>query len=172
MARFDIEFARGQIKKPKYDNYTPQPGVRTRCGEDAQPRTIKFNDTTGDFIVGLNWDNSENGDLPPGVLTISSYQDYIVEANMQTGNQTVLTQYAGTLRDSSTGLDLTYPCDINVADLGNIEQHHNSVELVCLQSDLGKWRYTRVRSLAYLLADTAGNQGDISQTILINFNDT
>lgn len=171
MATFTIEFERGVPPKPTYGGGYSQT-IYTNCGDDAQPRSIKFNDITGSFVVGFNYENSANGGLPADRIRIYSYQDYTVEADLVSGNQTVLTQYAGTLMDSSTGLDLTYTYEIPLTELPNIIQHHNSPELVCIQSDLSKYRYTRVRTISYAISDTAGHWGDSASATFININTT
>lgn len=175
MATFTVEFAEGEIKKPTYvDGYENKGGVN--CGSAPIPRTIYFNDSSyiNDFVVGYNWDNSLNGDLPPDRIEFEAYQDHTIESDLTTGNQVVLPgpPNPSTLRDSSTGLDLTYPYEISIANLQNIEVHHNDVELTCIQSDLGKYRYTRVRSISYRINDTDGNWGDYVSTTLVTENQT
>lgn len=156
MAEFTIEFGRGQLYEPQYQ-HDYETSSTILCGSDARPRTIKFNDTTGDYVVGLNWDNSLNNDLPVGKIRIEGYQDFTAEANLQTGNVTTLNIPPSVLIDSSTGLELTYPYEIPISELGNIKTKHNGTELVCPQFDLSKYRYSRTRGLSYFLADTSDN---------------
>lgn len=175
MAEFTVEFARGQeTKKPTYsDGYSNK--VMTNCGDDPHPKKIVFNDplATAEFVVGFDWNNSINGNLPADKLTINSYQDFTIESDLQSGNQTILTNVPpSTLRDSSTGLDLTYPYEILLSDLGNIEMNQSGVELVCPQFDLSRWRYTRVRAISYFLCDVANNCGNNASTNVINENHT
>lgn len=172
MAEFTIEFERGQIYEPQYKNEY-ELKQRIQCAEDPRPRTIKFNDITGDYVVGLDWDNANNGNLPADRIRIEAYQDYTSEANIQTGNITILNIPPSVLIDTSTGLELTYPYEIPISELGNIQTKHNGPELVCNQFDLSKWRYNRSRAISYFLGDSAGNWNTAPAVSWINTeNDT
>lgn len=156
MAEFTVEYQAAVVPGPQYDDYFV--GVQSICSDDARTHPIKFNDNvTGDYVVGWNWTNP-NG-LPVGTIQIESFTDGTEVIELSTGNVVPSSVPSNTLKDTSTGLDLTYPYTINISQLPNITENLNSYELTCHSSGSDKYRNTRIRKLRYVLFDTAGNPG-------------
>ena len=53
MASFTIEFNRGTLPPPYYENSTKVENIQ--CGDDLHIRTIMFNNNSADFNVGKNF---------------------------------------------------------------------------------------------------------------------
>lgn len=159
MAEFTIEFARGELPGPTYEDYSV--GVTSICGDDARTHPIKFNDTvTGDYIVGYNWSNPSYG-LPPGTIRIEGFTDVTEVEEIVTGTQIPVSYPPNTLKDLSTGLDLTYPYITPISNLPNIVENFNQTEITCYESGSSDYRNTRIRTIEYVLADTGGNWGPL-----------
>lgn len=167
MGEFNIEFARGVPPGPQYLDYLVS--VTSLCSGDGLPRDIKFNDTTGDFIVGYNYSNPYSG-LPAQSLRIESFTDVAYFVEISTGTTTIVTPYTpNTLRDISTGSDLTYPYIVPISNLANIQQHISTAELIC--SEDSNYSARRVRELTYIIMDSAGTPGPLRIATFQNTSD-
>lgn len=167
MAEFTVEFARGQLPGPTYEDYFVG-GPLGICGDDARQHPIKFNDNiTGDYVVGFNWDNPSG--LPPGEIRIISFSDSTTTVELSTGT-IVNTQLfpANTLKDNMTGLDLTYPYTTPMSNLPNIVENFAQSEITCYNDGSDKYRNTRTRVVEYILFDTAGNPGPVCKATYQN----
>ena len=169
MAVFSIEFARGQLAGPEYEDYNVT-GPLGICFDDARQHPIKFNDNiTGDYVVGWNWSNPSFG-LPPGSIRIESFTDITETIELSTGLVVnTQTSPANTLRDNTAGVDLTYPYITPMSNLGNIVENFNQNEIMCFNSGSDKYRNTRTRIVEYILFDTAGNPGPLRTARYDNF---
>ena len=168
MGEFHIEFARGGKPGPEYKDYSVT--VISNCGDDPQPRRIRFNDiNAGDFVVGYQWDNPWNGQSPVYQIRFESFTDETIEIELATGNQTVVPVPPATLRDSLLNQELFYPYYIAIGSLPYIEQYNHAGEIAC-PGDLGTHRYVRTRKIQYLLADAQGNWGPLRTATFINNN--
>lgn len=165
MAEFTVEFARGTLPGPSYEDYSV--GTQGACGDDARQHPIKFNDITGDYIVGWNW-NSPAG-LSPGNIRFESFTDITTTIEISTGTIiNVQTTPANTLKDNSTGLDLTYPYTTDISNLPNIVENLNQIEINCYENDSSKFKNVRSRKIEYILFDTSGNPGELKEAIYEN----
>lgn len=166
MANFTVEFARGQLPGPTYEDYNV--GVTSICYDDARTHPIVFNNNvTGDYVVGWNWDNPSFG-LPPGTIRIESFTDTMETVDVATGTVIPTTSTPNTLRDTSTGLNLTYPYTTPISNLSNIVENFNSTELECYDFGSRKYMNTRTRVIQYVLFDTAGHPGSIQNATYKN----
>ncbi len=161
MATFTVEFERGTLPGPTYEDYSV--GVTSICGDDARTHLIKFNDNiNGDYVVGWNWDNPSYG-LPPDTIRIESFSDTTEVLDTVSGNTIPVSYPPNTLRDLSTGLDLTYPYVTPMSNLPNIVETFNQPEITCYADGSPKFQNTRIRVIEYILADTGGNWGSLQK---------
>lgn len=169
MAVYRIEFERGQIPGPEYEDYNVVGPVGV-CGDDARQHPIRFNDNVlGDYVVGWNWSNPSTG-LPVGSIRFESFVDETVTVELSTGTVVnVQTTPANTLRDNTAGVNLTYPYITPISNLPNIEENYSQPELVCYSDGSDKYRNTRSRKIEYILFDTGGNAGPVRVAQYNNF---
>lgn len=164
MAEFIVEFARGSLPPPTYDDY--EKTERILCGDDAHERTVAF-DSTGDFIVGLNFQSNYP---PASTVIIESFHDVTIETQLDNG--TIVNPAPGSspsyLYRISTGTPLTYPYTIPVDEVSDIGVQATTAEIVC-RTVGGKFSYQRTRRLGYRIMDSNGLYGDLkSSTLIIN----
>ena len=164
MAVFSIEFARGQLQGPDYDDYNV--GVSTPCNDDAQPRRVRFDDNiNGDFVVG--WDYNSPSGSPATTIRIEEYTDEMIWREISNGIDTPVPGFVPSqLRDNSTGNLLTYPYNMNISDLNQLSVVPNSLELVCNESS--KYTTIRNRTITYYIFDANGNGGPMRKAMFTN----
>lgn len=164
MAVFSIEFARGQLAGPEYDDYSV--GVASVCNDDAQPRRVRFDDNINrDFVVG--WNYSSPSGSPATTIRIEEYTDEMIWREISTSTDTPVPGFVPSeLRDNSTGNLLTYPYNMNISDLDDLSVSPNSLELICNKSD--KYTTIRTRSITYYIFDANGNGGPMRKAVFIN----
>lgn len=156
MAEFTVEYQAAQVPGPDYEDYSVS--SESICFDDGRTHPIKFNDNiTGDYVVGWNWNNPSG--LPVGSIRIESFTDNTDSIELSTSTAVPNSAVPNTLKDTSTGLDLTYPYVIDISELPNIVENINSSELICVNEGNNKYRNTRTRRIQYMLYDTAGNAG-------------
>ena len=159
MAIFTVEFARGSLPGPEYEDYFV--GVTSICFDDARQHPIKFNDNiTGDYVVGWNWSNPSTV-INPGTIRLESFTDTTEVIELSTGIVVPNTVPSNTLKDISTGSNLTYPYVIPMSQLGNIQENFNSSEIYCEDGGSSKYKTTRTRRLEYIIFDTDGVPGPL-----------
>lgn len=166
MAEFTVEFTRGQLPGPTYEDHGV--GVTSICFDDARIHPIVFNNNvTGDYVVGWNWNNPSFG-LPPGSIRIESFTDNMQVVEISTGAIIPVTNTPNTLKDNSTGLDLVYPYTTPISNLANIVENYNQNELECYNRGSKKYQNTRIRIIEYTLFDTGGNPGTVQKATYKN----
>lgn len=157
MATFTIEFARGTLPGPQYEDYSVS--VAVACNTTAIQTNIKFNNNTGDYVVGWNYTNTSFG-LPAQNIRIESFTDEAMYKEISTGNEIPVPGYTGnTLKDISTGSNLTYPYITPITNLVNIQENLNNPELIC--PDDINYTAVRRRKIQYLIIDSGGNSGEL-----------
>lgn len=166
MATFTVEFERGSLPGPSYEDYSV--GVTSICGDDARTHPIKFNDNiNGDYVVGWNWSNPSYG-LPPGSIRIESFTDETFVEEVATGTMIPVSYPSNTLKDLSTGLNLTYPYITPISNLPNIVENFNQAEITCYSSGSSDYINTRKRTIEYILFDTDNHAGDLHKATFVN----
>lgn len=158
MAIYTIRFDKepDDPRGPTYESYMV--GVNSICFDDVRYHPVVFNNNiTGDFVVGWNWVNA-NGN-PPQTLRILSFTDKTETIEISTGLVIPNNYPPNTLRDNSTGLDLTYPYEFDINSLGNIRENSNQLEISCEGSGSDKYKNTRQRIIEYIILDSGGIPG-------------
>lgn len=164
MAEFTVEFERGTLPPPEYDDYAVTEQVN--CNDDVIPRSIVFNNT-GDFILGLNFSSN----YPPATtIVIEDYKDITTETDVATYAETTPSpnSVSSELIRISTNTPLVFPYTVAVGDLYDIGIEHASLEIVCNDTE-GKFRYTRERTISYRVGDSNGLYGEIKTSTLSTY---
>ena len=160
MAEFTVEFAEGQLPRPTYEDYSV--GVSSICFDDPIIHPITFNNnTTGDYVIGWNWNNPFG--LPPGSIRIESFTDITEVIEVALNIPITVSYTSNTLKDNSTGLNLTYPYTLPISNLSNIVENFNQNEIECYNDGSSRYLNTRTRTIEYTLFDTGGNAGTVQK---------
>ena len=158
MAIFTIQFQRGQLPGPTYEDFSVT--NQTPCNQIPTQKVIKFNDLIGDFVVGYNYQSSTSS--PANQIRFESFTDETVSIEISTNIETIITGLPqDRLKDSSTGLDLTYPYIIPIANLPNIILNMIAEENLVCPSDPVNYTTKRRRKIEYIIFDTNGIPGPV-----------
>ena len=148
-----------------YNSYSV--GLQTICNNSASQRSFKFNDLSGDFIVGKDFTNSAG--FPAQTLRLINFTDESFFIENSTGNETPATGFVPRrLKNITTNAIIdTFPTDIAITDINQLGVEDIGTELICPQ-DMVNNSAKRVRKLTYRILDSNGNIGGIREAIFYN----
>jgi hypothetical protein len=143
-----------------YNSYNV--GVATQCGNSASQHNVKFNDITGDFVVGKDFTNGAG--FPAQTLRIVGFTDESYFIQNSTGNQTPAPGFVPRrLKNTVTNAVIsTFPTDVPIANLNQLGVENIGTELIC-PSDMVNNTARRIRKLTYRIIDSNGNIGAIRE---------
>lgn len=159
MANIKITVAEEPISPMQYNSFGV--GQQTICGSTASQRNFKYNDTSGDFVVGKDFVNAAG--FPANTLRILGFTDngYFIENS--TGNQTTATGFIPRrLKNILTNTIIsTFPYEILISNIGQMGVENVGTELIC-PSDMVNNTAIRAREVTYRILDSNGNVGPIA----------
>lgn len=161
MAEFTVEFARGTLPPPEYDDSLKNENIQ--CGDDLHIRTIMFNNNSADFNVGKNFTSN----YPPETnIRIEGFSD-IFEIEEIAGG--IITTPAGfipsQIKNIVTNQLLTYPYTLPISQLSNLSFKHYVGEMdFC---DSSKFKNRRTRKISYMIEDSNNLFGPVREAVLI-----
>lgn len=142
-------------------------GQATICNNTGSQRNVKFNDLTGDFIVGKDFTNSAG--FPAQTLSILNFTDVSVVIQNSTGNQTPTPGFVpNQMKNLVTNTVInTFPYNIAISNLSQLGQQINTLELTC-PADMVNNTARRTREITYRIIDSNGNLGPVKTTQFYN----
>lgn len=137
-------------------------GVATQCGNSASQHNVKFNDITGDFVVGKDFSNTTG--FPAQTLRIVGFTDESFFIENSTGTQTPAPGFTPRrLKNTVTNAVIsTFPTDVPIANINQLGVENIGTELIC-PSDMVNNTARRIRKLTYRIIDSNGGVGPIRE---------
>lgn len=161
MAEFIIEFARGTLPPPEYDDSLKSENIQ--CGDDLHIRTIMFNNNLADFNVGKNFTSN----YPPETnIRIEGFLDIFEIEETAGGTVTTPSGFIPSqIKNTATNQLLTYPYTLPISQLSDLDFEHYVGEMdFC---DSSKFENKRTRKISYMIEDSNNLFGPLREAVLI-----
>lgn len=160
MANINITVEELFVSPLNYNSY--QVGQATLCDDNALQRNIKFNDLSGDFVIGKDFTNSAG--FPAQTLRIVNFTDESFFIENLSGNQMPVPGYVPRrLKNIITNVVITtFPTDVSISNLNQLGVEITGDELTC-PSDTFNYTARRIRKMTYRIIDSDGNLGPIKE---------